>query len=108
MTKALSTRARRARPPAVAAPTVAALLQASRDAHQRYREAVPRRVAHGESTLAVPGDSVLAGAALVQACRWRAEAHVTDPQQTDPAWRDEPITHDHDALLDFYVQQLTA
>lgn len=88
--------------------TVAEFLQASREAHQRYRDAVPHRVTSGASTVIVAGDVELAGQALNEACRLRAEAHVLDPQRLDPAWQDEPPTHEHDALLDFYVRQLSA
>jgi hypothetical protein len=87
--------------------TVAELLQASRDAHQRYREAVPHRVTSGASTVIVAGDAEVAGQALHEACRLRTEAHVLDPQRIDPAWQDEPSTHDHDTLLDFYATQLS-
>lgn len=87
--------------------TIAELLQQSRDAHQRYRVNVPRRVSDGgASTVAVPGNALEAGAALLEACRLRAEAGALDPQRTDPAWADEPLTHDHDDLLTFYAEQL--
>lgn len=86
-------------------PVIADLLAASRDAHQRYRENLPRRVPNGSgSTVAVPGDADAAGTALSKACRFRSEAHVLDPQQTDPAWADDPA--EHLELLDFYVGQL--
>jgi hypothetical protein len=88
--------------------SIASLLQQSKDEHLAYREALPRRIASGGGqTIAVPGDAELAGVHLAAACRFRAEAHVLDPQQTDPAWADEAATHDHGALLDFYVGQLT-
>lgn len=88
--------------------SVASLLQQSQAEHLAYREALPRRVPNGSSTVPVPGDAELAGVHLAAACRFRAEAHALDPQQTDPAWADEAGTHPHDALLDFYVGQLTA
>lgn len=87
--------------------SVAELLDQSRAAHQRYRDNLPRRVPAGSQTVAVPGDAVVAGAALIDACRLRVEAHALDPHQTDPAWKDEPVTHDHDALLTFYGEQLS-
>lgn len=87
--------------------SVAELLQASRDAHQRYRENVSRRVPHGQSTIGIPGDATAAGLALVEACRFRTEAHALDPQHVAAAWRDEPLTHDHDALQDFYAHVLS-
>lgn len=88
---------------------IAILLQQSKDEHLAYREALPRRVATcGGSTIPMAGDAELAGIHLVAACRFRAEAHVLDPQQLDPAWLDEAASHDHVALLDFYVAQLIA
>ena len=86
--------------------SVSSLLQESRDAHQEYRENVPRRVPNGQATVAVPGDATLAYAVLVKACRLRVEAHALDPALTDAAWADEAVTHDHDALLTFYAEQL--
>lgn len=87
--------------------SIASLLQQSKDEHLAYREALPRRVAAGGGgTVAVPGDAELAGIHLAAACRFRAEAHVLDPQRLDPAWTDEAATHDHGAMLDFYVAQL--
>ena len=83
--------------------SVASLLQQSRDVHQAYREALPRRI----DGVVFPGDAEAAGVALATACRLRAEAHVLDPAKVDPAWGDEAVSHDHSALLDFYVKQLT-
>jgi alkylhydroperoxidase family enzyme len=89
--------------------SIASLLQQSKDAHLAYREALPRRVASGGgSTMVMDGDAERAGIHLVAACRFRAEAHVLDPKQADPAWADQAAFHDHGALLDFYVAQLTA
>lgn len=87
--------------------SIAALLQQSREAHLRYRENIPRRVSQGDATVVVDGDQAVAGAALVDAIRWRAEAHVLDPQRADPAWLDESFRYGHDGLLGFYVEQLT-
>jgi hypothetical protein len=87
--------------------SIASLLQQSKDEHLAYRDALPRRVTHGTSTIVMDGDAERAGAHLVAACRFRAEAHVLDPQQADPAWADQAAFHDHSALLDFYVAQLT-
>lgn len=87
---------------------IATLLDDSRQAHQVYRENLHRRIQiPGNKTMPIPGDLMAAGAALWRACRARAEAHVLDPQRESPAWQDEPQTHDHSALLDFYVQQMT-
>lgn len=89
--------------------SIAALLEDSRLAHQVYRDNVARRIPiHGtQKTEAVAGNVHVAGNALWRALRARTEAHALDPQQVDPAWCEELVTHDHDALLDFYVQQLT-
>lgn len=88
--------------------TVSEALNFSHEAHERYREALPRRVANGSGgTVAIPGDAEVAGAALAEACRYRAEAHVLDAAKIEPAWTDEAASHDHLALLDFYVEQLT-
>ncbi len=87
--------------------TVADLLLRSREAHQRYRNALPRRVPQGSTTISIPGDAVQAGVELTLACRLRVEAHAIDPNLQDPAWRDEPVTHDHDSLLTFYGEQLS-
>lgn len=88
--------------------TIASLLQQSKDEHLAYREALPRRIASGGGqTIVTFGDAERVGLHLVAACRFRAEAHVLDPNQADPAWQDEALTHDHSALLDFYVAQLT-
>ena len=88
--------------------TVAEALQLSRDAHLRYREALPRRISNGSGgTIAVDGNAEAAGIALNEACRFRAEAHGLDEKRSDPGWADEATTHDHSALLDFYVDQLT-
>lgn len=87
--------------------TIAYLLDQSRHWHQVYRDNVPRRVPFGQTTIVDAGDAQTAGEALVKACRARAEAHVLDPHFSNPAWQGEPVTHDHDALLAFYVEQLT-
>jgi len=87
--------------------TVAQLLEQSHAAHIRYREAIPRRIAGGESTIVVPGDATAAYQALFDACRLRTEALALDPQRTDPAWLDEVPVRDHDALLTFYADQLS-
>lgn len=87
---------------------VAHLLEQARAAHQRYRDSLPRRItAPGGKTVAVPGDAMAANDALNQACRFRSEAHVLDPARADHAWQDEPSSDLHNALLDFYVHQLT-
>lgn len=82
-----------------AAMTVSDLLQQSRDAHQRYREALPTR--------GYMGDPVSARASLVQALDYREQAVSADPELTEPAWAAEASTHDHTALLAFYREQLS-
>lgn len=87
---------------------IAALLEESRQAHQAYRDNVPRRIPAGsEKTAVVPGDAWAAGSALWQACRARTEAAALDPGREAAAWWDEPVTFDHHALMAFYAQQLT-
>ena len=87
--------------------TLSDQLRIAREWHTRYRELLPRRVADGQSTIAVQGDAVAAAEALVEACRLRAEAHLSDRKRIDPAWDDETVHVDHAAVLDFYVDQLT-
>ena len=110
-----------AEPPA---PTVRELLDLSRAAHQRYREALPQRRQDGT---VLPGDSTLARAALLDARRLRQQAEQDDPAFADAAWSDsvsmEPDTKnanvavkpspsatsapaDHVDLLAFYEAQL--
>lgn len=79
--------------------SVADLLQQSRDAHQRYRAALPNRQGY-------VGNAIIARGALQDAQTARLAAVAADPTHSDAAWKDEPITHDHDELLDFYAQQL--
>jgi hypothetical protein len=79
--------------------TVSDLLQQSREAHQRYRDALPNRGSVGD-----PG---IARASLMQALDYREQADVADPTHTEPAWAAEASTHDHVALLLFYRQQLS-
>ena len=75
------------------------LLQRSREAHLRYRESIPRRIAQGAATV---GDPAIAVPALFEAYRLLAEAHVLDPRHTVPEWRPED-----EALLSFYNEQLS-
>lgn len=82
------------------------LLEQSRQAHLRYRENLPRRVPSGAATVAVPGNATEAWAAMLEACSARLQAETLDPTHMAPAWGDEPVTHDHDALLTFYGEQL--
>lgn len=84
--------------------SVADLLAQSRAAHQRYRDNVTRM---GPDRQKIAGDDVAAGTALLAACRLRVEARALDPQRGDPAWASEPDTHDDDALLTFYGEQLS-
>jgi hypothetical protein len=84
---------------------VATLLAQAREAHQRYRDALPqRRAADGAIT---PGDPVAARAALQTALDMRTAAIAEDPEQNDPAWQAEAASvYDHGALLTFYREQL--
>jgi hypothetical protein len=90
----------------VDAHAVSLLLQQSRDAHDEYRMNVSRTAPAGSGTIAVSGNPDTARAALQRAYDRRLAATTLDPQHTASAWRGEPITHDHDALMEFYVQQL--
>lgn len=87
--------------------SIADLLQQSRDAHQRYRDAVPRRVPDGNTTVAVAGDPTAANLELTEANRLRLLAQAEDPQHRDPAWAAQPLTFPHDALLHYYAEQLS-
>lgn len=87
--------------------SVADLLEASRLAHQRYRENIPHMVTGpGGRAVRAEGDEQAANDALFEAARTRAEAHAkTD--MVHVARPGEPETHDHDALLDFYADLLS-
>lgn len=123
MTKKVTTRrggavvARRSHTPKVAGstpatapipqPTVAELLAQSRQKHQEYRDNLPRMGPGNPRAVKIEGNIIAAAAAMWRACRLRVEAHALDPEQKDPAWQDEAVTHDHDALLGFYGQQIS-
>lgn len=79
--------------------TVAETLQASREYHQAYRAALPSRTS--------PGDPTGVHNALWSARQYRQAAQDLDPTHTDPAWQAEAATHDHAALLAFYLEQLS-
>lgn len=81
---------------------IADLLRQSRDAHADYRANVTRSTPNG----IVQGDPIAARAALQRASDLRIQAAALDPDFTAPAWRQEPVTHNHDELQDFYQQQL--
>lgn len=81
-------------------PNVADLLAQSRAAHDAYRMALPRRDTQGQI---VPGDSVAAEKALVQAFALRLQAEALDMPGIAPAWADQERTHPHYALLKFYA-----
>lgn len=82
-------------------PSVADLLAQSRQAHVDYRQALP--------TPTAAGDVVIARDAVQRAAQLRAQAEVDDPDHADPAWQSELGTpfSDSDALLSFYVDQIT-
>jgi hypothetical protein len=92
----------------LATASAAEILEASRLAHLRYRENLPRMVP-GPNGRAVKadGDQAAAHAALWEAARLRAEAHAADPIIKRVALANEPETHDHDALLEFYADVLS-
>lgn len=79
--------------------TVASWLAQAHAAHQVYRDHLPRPGGRA-------GDRVGAAEALRAAYHARREAIALDPERNDPAWQDESSTHDHDALMTFYREQL--
>jgi hypothetical protein len=85
------------------APTVLELLSQSRAQHLAYRSALPRRDTQGTISEGKPEEAV---AALREAGRLRAQAELADPDHADPAWLIEPMTHNHDELLNFYYDLL--
>ena len=87
----------------VATPSVSELLSQSRAQHLAYRAAQPRRNTQGQIS---DGDAIASDAAISEAGKLRAQAELADPQHADPAWLDEPATHDHDELLTFYFDLL--
>ena len=86
--------------------TVTALLEASRQAHTRYRAAAGRIGTKGtviqEPALLSCGDAVRAALAA------RTEAHALDPTHSDPAWhaQAQAMRASHEALVAFYVAYL--
>lgn len=79
--------------------TVEELLQQSREAHQRYRDAVPHRVPSGSFTVVVAGDPGEAKTALQEAYDARLQAEALDASLVADL--------DHQALLTFYREQLS-
>ena len=89
--------------------TIAELLAAARDAHTRYRAAVPRMVPDRAQSKLVQasGDPAIARAQMAEALRLREEAEAADPEHRDLAWADEQTTQfRHAALVNFYREQL--
>lgn len=92
----------------IVGPSVDELLDASRRAHQRYRDNLPRMVpGPGGRAAKIDGDPQAAYAAIWEAARLRAEAHAAEPITKALALENEPETHDHDALLEFYSDVLS-
>lgn len=80
-------------------PTVAELLQQSRNAHLMYRRALRRY----EGGRIVDGNPVAAAEALALSARLRAQAELADPTHADQAWPDDlAAKHPHEALVEFY------
>ncbi len=67
--------------------TVAELLQQSRAAHRRYRESAGHVKASGD--VAIHPNDEAARLAVVDALRFRNEAHDLDPAMDDFAWADD-------------------
>lgn len=86
---------------------VASLLQAAREAHTRYRNASGRIGNDGK--VSQSPKLTVCGRAIQEALTARTEAHVLDPQHTDPAWLEDQQAmkgQTHDALVAFYVAYL--
>ena len=86
---------------------VAQLLEASRQAHTRYRTAAGRINKDGK--VAVDNNPVDGTAALAEARSLRRQAHALDKRHVDPAWAaDEQAMkgNTHEALLAFYDDYL--
>lgn len=87
--------------------SIAELLDQSRAAHQRYREASAAMVPDGAGgVVRRTGSPSLARTALHDAAVLRQRAEAADPTHADPAWADEPPTFDHRALTAFYAQEV--
>lgn len=88
--------------------TVAALLDASHQAHAFYLKALPRMVTLPGQSLpdAQYGDAETATRWLREALRTRTAANDLDPAHTDPAWGDEAAQYPNRELLGFYAQAL--
>ena len=82
-------------------PTITQLLQQSRAAHDAYRQALPRVDPITKHVL--PGDTVAADLALLQALALRVRAEELDVSGEARIWRDDASTHPHYALLKFYA-----
>lgn len=86
---------------------VATLLAVARAAHARYREASGRIGKDGK--VSQRPQLLACGAAVRDALKARVDAHALDPQQRDPAWREDEAAmkgQSNDALVDFYVPYL--
>lgn len=92
------------KPQDVNTPSVAALLQQSRDQHLIYR----RSIKHAVAGVVMQGNPVAAAAAFREGARLRAEAELADPDHEDAAWADDlSQKFPHAALLEWYQEQLT-
>lgn len=91
----------------MADPTIASLLEQSRAAHQRYRDACDAMVPDGAGGVRARGGSPSqARLALHEAAVLRQQADQADPTHADPAWADEPSQFQHHELDAFYAAEL--
>lgn len=86
-------------------PTSSEVFAEWRQAHQDYRAALPHMKSIGADVVQLPGDPVIAKAALAKAYLLRLEMERRDSAHVDPAWRGEPLDL-HRKLLAFYQQQM--
>lgn len=86
-------------------PSVADLLSASRQAHLRYRQHVPRMATvPGSNPVAQNGDEVEARSAVRQAFELRQQAEAADPARSSIAWHEDLASgFDHDDVMRYYA-----
>ena len=91
--------------------TVSALLEQSRLAHMRYRDAAGKIDSTGK--VSTQADLQQCEQAVRDALAARMDAHALDPEHADPAWQVPAVSHKpqshhemHDALLEHYGRYL--
>lgn len=89
------------------APSIAGLLQTSRDAHRRFRES--DGFINRDGTLKTAPNYDIAHAEIQAALDARLAAQAADPAHTDPAWAEDQAANrgiTSEALTDFYRDYL--